>query len=268
MEMDVVKTKQAAEAEVAALAEGKGRYVLVSAQEGKTRVYLKDLKKDTKKEQFKMFCISWDKFEKGGLYIAAIEDFRIDKNNHVYMVVKAAFPMKGIKNPFMNNVLHLAFLCGSMWKPYGKVNMKAEGICYNEDAALTKFGCDLEDRDKGRMELWEKLTDGTLTAEEVERAFNMKPDWERNAKLLQDMFRSGIGDTCPMLEKRMARDNMNKKDLEEFCKKEHEAYVKLGFSGAANIAEEAEAVISHYVKIREAEKAEKKAKKAVEKSGM
>ena len=59
------------------------------------------------------------------------------------------------------------------------------------------------------------------------------------------------------------REEMTEKDMVQFCEKEHEAYKKLGLTGAASIAEEAETVIAYYADLHEKEKeAKKEAKRA------
>lgn len=259
-------TKEQATAKAAELAaEGVGRYILAWANPGSTKLTLKSLKKDDTDEKFKMFCVSWDEVTMDGLVLAKIEGFRIDKKNNIYMVAKPMLELKEVKALFNSGVWDFFLPYDVMWQPYG-TSREVTHECFNVDNAYKKLGYEVTENEADvRHQMWNDMINGKFTFVKLTRMLNTANTYQIEARKLYKAWKGNNLSITPLLKSRLDREEMKEKELVEFLAKEHAAYEKLGLTGAKNLFEEAEVVIAHYAKIREAEKAAKKTAKLKDK---
>lgn len=254
--------EQATELAAKMTKESAGRYIIAMASAGNTKLSLKDLKKDTKEKAFNTFCVAWDKPAEDGMVLAKVESFRVDKNNNVYMVARPMVSLKNIKSLFASNVWSFIMPYEVMWQPYGAKAAK-EADRLNVDAVYEKWGYEKgEDEAASRKQVWEDMAAGKFGFEDLSKTLNSLTQYETYAKKMYKDWKEGRLDELTYLKDRLEREDMSERAMTEFCEKEHAAYVKLGMSGANNIAEEAEAVIKHYKEIKAAEKEARKAAKS------
>lgn len=261
---EVKETKPLTKEQAEALAkkmteEGAGKCVIGVATKGETKLTLKDLVKDTKEQKFRTFCITRDKAKESGLVLAKINGFRVDKANNVYMIADIVLSLRDVEHVFTSGVWAMYLSCGVMWEPYGK-NVRKQPEHLNIENAYKVLGYKRTGEDAvKRLQIWEDMLAGKFQFSTLSDALNVPTECEVYAKNLYRMWKSGDLDSLTYLRDRMDREEMSEKALAVFCEKEHEAYVKLGMTGAASIAEEANMVMAFYKEKNAREKEERRA---------
>lgn len=249
------------------LKEEKGKYVIASLKNGKlTKVKLLTFDESKKNPMFTLFSITWNPPKESGIYICTIEDFRKDKKDSPYLVITPITKLDNIH--YYGNCWNVLFASEMFWHPYTKEERplgKTTYGRYNTDLLYARLNIEeSNEKDSAKLVL-DKVIKNETNLDDICSALNTADDFEKEAHKMLKKYKKDDIINIPNVSRRIQNEKMDVEKARNFLIAEHNAYVKLGFSGAVGYIEEAEQVLQHYqdkkVSDKEARKKKRKEKK-------
>lgn len=235
----------------------KGQYIVVKvADRTSNRVEITPLNAGMSVMERRRFTIMTDKVKSEGFWLCSIDSYKVDKNDHMFLVVK---PLSCIGDRFnyWSVVWDWLLSTGVCWNCYGGARRTDDK--YNEAAVLESF------KVRSSADVVKLLAEDKTELQDVEELLHTPTEVEISADYVRDMYAMNLeafAAKYPNLKRRIESEEGDVlRNIGNLLVKWRASYIKLGLEGKDSYVEQAEDVIAYYREQNAAQKELAKAKR-------